>query len=154
MYFSSDHAIAARNEAMSNAHLASSIVIESLEKMLGLYASTGKTALALVEEHSQRGASEGGKTLWHVLAERHGAEFLAEYLQITGQTREKFRKVFEAQFASTSKLAISALERASDSLHPPTQEVAEAVMNKQAEKAVGTETSSASKEPARSKRGN
>lgn len=173
MYFSSDHAIAARNEVLANTHLASSIVIESLEKMLVLYASTGKAALALFDKHSRREGNEGGETLWQVLAEKHGAELLAGYLQITGQTREKFRKLVEAQMVSTNKRAISALEKAVEDIPPAmdvavraaasapevsaaapisaAQEAAEVVSKNQAEKTVGTKTSSVGKKTTRSK---
>ncbi len=114
MNFSSDHAIAARNEALANAHLASNIMIESLEKLLGLYASTGKATLAIIGKRSRQEENEGAdqsSPLWHEVAEKHGPAFIAGYLQLSRLTRERFLEVVEAQMLSTSRLAKSALDK-------------------------------------------
>lgn len=153
MYFSSDHTIAARNEAIASAHQATSIVIDSVEKLLGLHASTGKAALALVEAHAMRGKDEGGETLWQGLAEKHGTELLTGYLKISAQTREKFWNLVEAQIVSTSKWAMAALEKPPECPTLQTQEAAEVVTKEEAGESVDTEASSVGKKLAQSKKG-
>ncbi|TRZ97338.1 MAG: hypothetical protein D4R84_05410 [Rhodocyclaceae bacterium] len=114
MNFSSDHAITARNEALANAHLTSNIMIESLEKLLGLYASTGKATLAIIEKRSRQEGNEGAaqsSPLWHEMAGKHGPAFISGYLQISHLARERLLEVVEAQMLSTGRLAKLALDK-------------------------------------------
>lgn len=114
MYFHSETAVAARLAALDHVRLASTIVLDSTERLVDLYNGAGSRVLGL--------ARSGEPVTPPAFFGSLMPELVAGHLRIAGHIHEDWVRLLEAQMHNSGRLAKFALDKAAN-LSPPLMEM-------------------------------